>query len=498
MSSGCALRARYAASLFALGVIGCGSGDSTGASPLTGLSADSGAGTGGGGPGAGGSVGNPSGGASGGTFGAGGNPSGSGGATASAGAAGALSSPGMDGGLADPAIQWVDPGAGPWQPVPESEVEAVCGLDLAALQQAKLTLNVPWVIVRHGRLCFEHYPLGETPTSAAEVYSTTKTLGALVVGIASYETRDLPKDGSKTGQLSDVDRVDHWFDLPSATFPEIHPDAHVAHVLAMTAHNSSLAYGSKQHAYDVTGSVQINALSDMVNAAISQDPGRLGANIEEFTQRFLFQPLGMTSSTWSNGAPDKTFGFTWSSSVRDMARVGLILLNRGMWDGKRVLAEEWVYKMSHPAFEDGNTAYGYLTWLSSLSNHSFGFSPPVDQGATMPCTPVALWDEYPHGDLSMAPDCNYAAPYTCDRNFDVGVFQALGLGGQVIQVHPGLDMVIAVRNEPLFGANVWPSLRPAVVAADPVHQGNDSAFCQAYERNDYAPDLKGPWSSKPK
>jgi CubicO group peptidase (beta-lactamase class C family) len=211
----------------------------------------------------------------------------------------------------------------------------------------------------------------------------------------------------------------------------------------------------------------------------------------------LFEPLGMTASSWSGGAEDKVFVYTWSSSVRDMSRVGLLLLNRGMWNGKRVLAEEWVYKMTHPAFEDGNTGYGYLTWLSSWSNHSIGFSPPTTQGANVPCTPVALWDEYPHGELSTAPDCNYESPYACDREEDVGVFQAVGLGGQLIQVHPGLDLVIAVRNEPLGGAGAWPALRPAVVNADPMFDGNDAAFCEAYQANTYAPDLKGPWRSIP-
>jgi len=407
------------------------------------------------------------------------------------GASGSADAAGLDGGGLPP-IAWVDPGTAPWVPVPKAEVESVCKLDLAALEAAELSLNIPWVIVRYGRLCYEHYPLGETAMTAAEVYSTTKTMGGVVTGVAAYQTRDLPRTGPKTGPLSDWDRVDYWLDTFS-----YNQDAYVAHVLAMVGHNANLAYGQKQHSYDTTGSVQINTLSDIITAAIAQDAPRLGANLEEFWQKFLVEPLGMEVSTWSAGTPAKTFGFTWTSSVRDMARVGLLIVNRGMWNGQRVLGEDWIYKMTHPAFEDGNTGYGYLTWLSAWSNHSIGFSAPVNQGANVTCAPVALWGSYPHGELSMAPDCNYEAPYACTQGLDVGVSQAVGLGGQLIQMHPGLDLVIAARNDPLQGAGVWQALMPAVVNADPMYMGDQTAFCEAYSGNAYAPDLKAPWREVP-
>ncbi len=382
----------------------------------------------------------------------------------------------------------VDPGTGPWEPVPQDQVEETCNLDTALLAEADATLNAPWAVVRYGRLCHEFYPPGETPTTTAEVFSTTKTLGALVTGIASYETRNIPRTDRKTGQLLDWDRVDHWLDSFS-----YNPDAHVAHVLAMVGHNEDLSYGNKQHAYDTVGDVQINTLSDMVNTAISQDPERLGANIEEFTQRFLYEPLGMTLSSWTDGAVDKVYAYTWSSSVREMARVGLLILNRGWWNGRRVLDESWIYKMTHPAFEDGNTSYGYLTWLGSWSNHSIGFSPPTGQGPSVPCAPAALWNFYPHGELSEAPNCNYEPPYSCDQDFDAGVWQGVGMGGNVIQGHPGLDMVLVVRNELLGGAGLWPAVQPAVIAGDPTYAGDQGQFCEAYANNRHAPDLR-PWS----
>jgi hypothetical protein len=341
-------------------------------------------------------------------------------------------------------------------------------------------------VVRHGKLCHEFYPDGEDFVS--EIFSTTKTLGALVTGIAVYETRNLARSGRKTGPLSELDRVDHWLDEFS-----FNPDAHIAHVLAMVAHNPDLSLGAKEHAYDTIGTVQINRLSDVLNTAIAQDPERLGANLDEFTRRFLFEPLGMVQSTWSGGAPDKVFAYTWNATLREMARVGLLLLNDGVWDGRRVLDADWVYEMTHPAFEDANTGYGYLTWLNASSNHTLGgiialeekFQAPLDS-----CSPVAVFREHPHG-LSDSPDCNYEEPYSCEQEFDAGVWFASGFGGQVIVGHRGLDLVLVAKNLGLLAGSfsIWDPVRPALVALDPMFQGDEEAFCAAYGANRYAPDL---------
>lgn len=375
-----------------------------------------------------------------------------------------------------------DPGKGEWVPVPREEVAEVCRLDPDLLDEIDRTLNLPWGIVRYGRLCHEFYPGGEAQvTTPQENFSATKTLGATVVGIAAHQTRALPRSGRKTGPLSDLDRVDHWLD--AFTF---NPEAHVAHVLGMVAYNASLAWGQKAFAYDATGEREINRLSDVATAAIAQDPGRFGRDLEEFTQRFLFGPVGMRHSTWTNGAPDKIFGFSWSSPLRDMMRLGLLLLNDGMWSGERILGADWVYRMTHPSFEDSMMGYGYLTWLEGKS------------AVSTSCMPSAVHEEYPHG-VSEATDCN--GPLTsvdCSQQHDVGVWHANGLGGQFVIGMRGLDMVIVIKDFgqyngigiAAFPGLLWPIVRPAVVALDPTYAGDDAAFCDAYGNNRYAPDLR--------
>jgi len=55
-------------------------------------------------------------------------------------------------------------------------------------------------------------------------------------------------------------------------------------------------------------------------------------------------------------------------SARDMARLGLLFLRQGKWQGKQVLSEEWVEKSTASHFKKGDTTpnpqygYGYLWW----------------------------------------------------------------------------------------------------------------------------------------
>ena len=47
----------------------------------------------------------------------------------------------------------------------------------------------------------------------------------------------------------------------------------------------------------------------------------------------------------------------------DHARFGLLYLNKGIWDGKRVISEEWIKKSITPS--KTNPEYGYMWWINS-------------------------------------------------------------------------------------------------------------------------------------
>jgi hypothetical protein len=265
------------------------------------------------------------------------------------------------------------PDQGDWEPVPKSRVAEECGLDPDLLEAADANIDRAYAVIRYGKLCHEYYPTSLYPDGEDEievVFSAAKTLAGVLTGAVAWQTRDLVRDGRKTGPLSDTDRVDHWLD--SFSFNQ---DAQVGHVLGMVAHNEDLSAPDLGFDYDTFGDVQLNRMNDVVAAAIAQDP-LLGSSVHDFLVSYLFEPLGMRQSSWDGDNPDKTFAVGWSTTARDMARLGLLMLDGGMWNGERLVGEDWIYRMTHPSFEIANTGYGYLTWLIARSNADDGDGTP--------------------------------------------------------------------------------------------------------------------------
>lgn len=377
-----------------------------------------------------------------------------------------------------------DPGTAEWELVPRERVAAECNLDPDLLEAANEMLDFPWAIVRYGKLCHENYPNGDDRPE--ELLSAGKSMGAVMLGALEYRTRELEATGRKTGPFSDETRVDHWLD----SF-DFNADARIGHVLGMVAHNEDLSFGARDFDYDSTGVVQINRLYDVAVEVIAQDPEGLGQDLNEFTQRFVFDPLGMNDSSYDEAFENHAIAYGWHSTVRDMARLGLFVLNGGEWNGERLVDASWMQKMTRPAFEDATTGYAYLTWVSTRSNYANDRAPDRLQGPNAPCSPAAIWPEYPHG-LSDATDCGYELPYTCEQEHDVGVWSIAGFGGQHIVGHPGLDAVFIAKHAGVGSgsfATVWNATRPALVALDPTFAGDEDAFCEAYANNRYAPDL---------
>ena len=360
----------------------------------------------------------------------------------------------------------IDPGTGPWALVSEDELEEVCRLDPELLQQVTMRQDMSFAVVRYGRLCFVSGENASDGPGVSHVFSATKTLGALLTGAIMYQTRDLqPSSTPMRGPLGEFDRMDHWLDL--STLPpraQINPDATVAHVLAMVGYSEDLSYGQKTHQYDGSGRREINQLIRVIDNVVKQDPRRFGANAVEAKDR-LFAKLGLEHSRWNVGS----FGVSWNTSLLDMARVGLAILHGGVYNGERLADSRYIYNVTHPAFEDGSTGYGYLTWLNNTT-----------------CTPNAIHASYPHG-ISESSDC---ADGECEQEHDVGVWSAIGARGQYIVGHRGLDLLVIGKNwNEGGGSALWGAMLPSVVAADPTFMGDQDAFCEAYSKGEYAPDL---------
>ena len=94
-----------------------------------------------------------------------------------------------------------------------------------------------------------------------------------------------------------------------------------------------------------------------------------GSDIASFTKKHLLTPLGITKFEWAKlrGEPDADSGLRLRS--RDVAKIGLLLVNGGKWNGKRIVPEKLIAeamaehaKVSSDEKTGEVVTYGYQIW----------------------------------------------------------------------------------------------------------------------------------------
>ena len=86
--------------------------------------------------------------------------------------------------------------------------------------------------------------------------------------------------------------------------------------------------------------------SDAAYYLLSRLVGRVaGENIDSLLYRKIFLPMGFREIAWSrcpHGYPIAATGLY--ISAEDMVKLGALYLNGGVWEGRRLLSQEWVEK----------------------------------------------------------------------------------------------------------------------------------------------------------
>lgn len=94
-----------------------------------------------------------------------------------------------------------------------------------------------------------------------------------------------------------------------------------------------------------------------------------GKQADEYAAEHLFAPLGITDTYWKRtpkGLSDTEGGLYLTA--RDLAKIGYLYLNDGMWDGRRLLPEGWVKASTTPLVETRpgqprSRKYGNQWWV---------------------------------------------------------------------------------------------------------------------------------------
>lgn len=104
-----------------------------------------------------------------------------------------------------------------------------------------------------------------------------------------------------------------------------------------------------------------------------------GADIFEAFERLIAEPIGMQDFDlarmryqYEDASVHPSYKFR--ISTRDLARFGLLYLNKGSWEGRQVLPADWVETSTRATSVTGRkgtkSGYGMLWWVSSEADES--------------------------------------------------------------------------------------------------------------------------------
>jgi len=247
-------------------------------------------------------------------------------------------------------------------------------IPLSAFQEAKEYAqnhgSKSLVIQHRGKIVFESYWQETNPDSLFGLHSFTKTMNALLVG-------HLLNDGYiKSIDESVSDYIEEWRDGDKTNIT-------IKHLLHMS--------GGLKETFDYSpfsDRIQRAYGTDIVNANLNMDPeidpgtvfshnnynsqilGILierasGKRYSEYFSEKIWSPLGSRDAFFFVDRPDgmvHTDCCMWAS-IRDMIRIGEMLMNKGLFKNKEILPKGWVEQMITPS--EPNNNYGMQIWLGN-------------------------------------------------------------------------------------------------------------------------------------
>lgn len=290
-----------------------------------------------------------------------------------------------------------DPDYGPtlgWRNAsPESQGMDSKRLDsmLELIQRETVPLD-SLTIVRHGYIVLDETYSPFESDDLHELHSATKSITSALVGIALHDAQ-MERGETQSVQTS---LLDFFSSHQIANVDQRKQAMTLEDVLAMT---SGLDWKEWEAAYESgTGNniaLMIESSQDwtqyVLNRPMAADPGTAflynsggshvlsavvtqlsGMRATDLASEQLFTPLGIYDFEWSDSPEGITVG--WANlqmHPKDLARIGLLYLHRGQWDGKQIIPAKWVEASTTDHAPEPEYEYGYQWWLDVADNYAF-------------------------------------------------------------------------------------------------------------------------------
>lgn len=248
------------------------------------------------------------------------------------------------------------------------------------------------LIIKDGKLVFEEYFYEYNKSKLHEMRSATKSFVSALTGIAIAKGFIKSKD----------EKVLTYF--PEYTFKNDLAQKQRITIENLLTNQSGLdcdasnpkAVGNESSMSHEKDWIQYSLDLPMIDSPggrgmyCSSNPLILGRIIEkatkqtlpEFAKQTLFKDLGVKNFYWHfklDPSSAETFGQVNLRS-RDMAKFGLLYLNKGVWNGKQVLSKNWVEQSlaKHTVLQ--GLDYGYLWWTKYLDADGTRYYGKLAQG----------------------------------------------------------------------------------------------------------------------
>jgi CubicO group peptidase (beta-lactamase class C family) len=302
---------------------------------------------------------------------------------------------------------------------------AQAGLDGAVLDDIARTAQVGkshcLVVERDGAIAGEWQFAGTTATQTQDIFSATKSITSLLVGIAQDEG-DLHIDDSASKWIPEwrgtaATQVTVRDLLSNDSGREWSPIIDYVRLIR-SSDRTAFAIGlPQQHPPGQVWAYNNSAIQTLQQVL----QGATGEDVSTFAEQRLFRPLGMAHTRMTTDRAGNTQTFEGvQSNCEDLARLGLMVQRDGKWGSRQIVSSSWVAESTGKPSTPLNAAYGYLWWLNrkgvlagplSATNLAAAANPTTARGQLVPGAPDDL-------------------------------YWALGLGNQLVQVDPGSRTVV--------------------------------------------------------